>query len=233
VRLLDAAYKIACSTLDFPQHVVFLEFADSGFAWTSWHRAITFGGVRYEPRALDVLDLSENVLLKAPEAKVTVKSLNAREQANADANLFRGDRVAIVVAWVSGGALYATGYQATYKVDGEHAFDEGVDLRLQTSDAVEGLLVPLYTTAEVGCQNDFRRGRCWYRPSMVHGNPFPTTELANKCDKTLDGPLGCIAHFKEVSDLTGLTFIPGVAGKPMRIPMPYFAFPGSLPRYFA
>lgn len=231
MRLLEAAYKIAASIFGAPPtHLVLVSFESAGFYWTSWHRPVVWDGVTYSPRALNAEHLSENLLLRAPDGKMTVTSLDGVEQQHAADRLFRGDRVTLRFLWWDAGTFRDSGWRTTYRIDSEAVSGNAVVLRLLSSDAARGLQIPMYTTTEIGCQLDFRRGACWARPAMSEKGAFPQSELANKCDKTLDGPLGCLAHFNDVDDVTGAVFN-GTKGNRLRLPLPYRAFPGSLTRW--
>jgi hypothetical protein len=65
---------------------------------------------------------------------------------------------------------------------------------------------------------------------LTEGGSFPSDALATTCDKTVDGPLGCAAHFPEANDVDGAKF-DGAKGARLRLPLPYRAFPGSLIRW--
>lgn len=232
MRALEAAYIIAASVFGYPPtHVVVVKVHATGECWTTWHRAHDFDGDTYTPKTLNVEELSESMLLRVPTGRLTIASLEGVVQADAKAGIYRGSRVTIRFLWLYGDDFLPTGWGGTYRIDREQASGNDVTFFLCSSDAAVGVTAPLYTTTEAGCQADFRGRGCYYRPALTEGKPFPTTQLANECDKTLDTPLGCLSHFLDIEAAKGARYTGATGQQRMRLPVPFRAFPGSLVRW--
>lgn len=212
-----------------------VSFKSAGLRWTDFRSDVTFDGKAYSAKGIAIDDELETLDPVSPDATLRVTSLDATEQARFDANELRGDRVTLRRLWWSGTALADTGLVSYWRVDTTACAADAVELRLAAMDAVQGSSVPRYTTAASGCQWEFRRGGCWYRPPLVEGRPYPSgTSFAHytSCDRTLDGPNGCKRHFEDIGDLRGVPWTLAPGGTRRVLPKPYNAFPGGIRRVF-
>lgn len=192
-----------------------VSFDDLGVKLTNHYRAITYGGASYSAAVFVVKGLSENFVTETPAASIEITSLDDTWQARLKADSLRGTDVTISILIDVSGTWTATGWSQTLTCDSEAGDSKKVTIRLGSSDAVNGTEVPRRTTQEAGCQFDFQRRECPFRWRQG------MSEALRTCDKTLDGPLGCTAHFPDVT---------GADGVVRQVPLPYGGFIGNMAR---
>lgn len=200
------------TALESPKFAVLVAFDRTGVRYTNHRTAITYGGESYAPANLKVTGLSENVVAQAPAAAAEIGDFDNTDRARFFNDQFRGDVVTVTILYDSAGTWTATGLSWPWSCDSDATDSDMVSLRLASSDATAGTEVPRRTTQEAGCQFTFQGPLCPFR--MRAGMSAALT----RCDFSLEGPIGCKAHFPDVTE----------AGVTYEIPKPFGGFVGGI-----
>ena len=200
------------TALESPKFAVLVAFAATGVNYTNHRVAITYGGATYSPANIIVSGLSENFLAETPAASVGIGDLDNTDRARFFNDQFRGDVVTVTILYDSSGTWTATGCEWPWSCDSDSTDPINVTLRLASSDATAGTEVPRRTTQEAGCQFTFQGPLCPFR--MRTG----MSAALKQCDFSFEGPIGCKAHFPDVTE-GGVTYV---------IPKPFGGFIGGI-----
>lgn len=205
-RGLETAVKLLLNALALPSMVVTFEFETQGLRLTNWPRTITVGGKTYtgakasaDEFVITGKGFGENLRFEAVTAVIEIASLNGWAQAKFFNDVFREDTCVVTILYVSGSSFVSTGWATRYKCDAEECSADKVNIRLGSLDAVTGTEAPRRTTQADGCQSTFQvsdeTGGCPFRWSATAHSAALAT-----CDRTYDGPNGCVAHFPPLTD---------------------------------
>lgn len=232
-RGLTNAVKVLFSALDIPNVVVLVEFETLGLRLTNWPKDITFENAVYsgsgrttDPFSLAAEGLGENLNFESPQAVLTVASVDGWFQAHSLNDELRGDVCVITILYATAaGDFLASGWTTRFACDAEEGNEDEVRVRLSSLDVVSGIESPRRTVQTQGCQWNFQESDsisgCTFRydSTFFQGAPIHPARL-QECDRTLDGPKGCIEHFPDITDpVTGDT-VPRVK--------PFGAFAGNI-----
>lgn len=212
MRSVPAAVISLLQALTLPQFAVVAEFETESLRLTNRPGGLTFGGQTYTAAAMKVSGLGENYAAMAEGASLDIGSLDGSWQARFNADTLRGTTVTVRILVLSSGTWTDTTFRYTHTIDVDEMDDREIRMRLGSSDAVRGTSVPRRTTQEAGCQFDFTRRECWFRWRSG------MSAALKECDKTYEGPIGCKAHFPDVT-VEGVTYV---------VPKPYGGFLGGI-----
>lgn len=228
-RPITAGFEALLDLLEIPAIKVLVDVADTDDAWTDYAHPIVYGGTTYEPKPLVVTELGENLVLRSPVAEIRAISLDASEQTKFVANSFQGSLVTIRVVFLgSMGSFSDSGWVTTYKVDRDLSTPNEVRLKLASSDAAAGSLVPRLSTSTEGCRRRLGVLGCDFRPTGLASTA--DVRLRTMCDRTLLGELGCVKHYPDL-DENGSPWVEGTSTGTRYIqPKPFLAFPGAVGR---
>jgi phage-related protein len=212
MRSFSALIQAAVSVLQSPKFALLVQFHGLGLYVTNHRSAISYGGQSYDPASVILAGASENYVAEAPAAALTIQDLDGAWRGRFHLDSLRDEVVTLRILYDSSGTWTDTTWSMTIACDSDSADDKQVILRLASIDSVEGTEVPRRTTQEAGCQHDFQGPLCPFvwRSGM--------SAALKECDKSYDGPLGCKAHFPDVTE-AGFTFV---------IPKPFGGFLGGI-----
>lgn len=212
MRTIGATITSILAALASSKFAVLVSFQTLGVRYCNHSTAITFESAVYSPAVIVAKGVGENFKAEARIAELTLASLDRTQQERFFNDQFRGDTVTLRIVVRSAGTWEDTTFTYNLTVERDASGPNILTLRLASADAVNGSEIPTRTTQEAGCKWDFKGPRCPFRRAS-----FMSATL-DECDKTMDGPIGCRAHFPD--------FI--VSGQRYIQPKPFGGFIGGV-----
>lgn len=252
MRSISGALSAAIARRALPHLWFLVEFAEvystgtTPLRLTNFTRSFVWGAKSWTPLpGIEGKGFGESLRLEVPPAALRLPALDASMQARFLADEFRGTRVTVTMISQEPASSIVDAsqlWQTTYTIGPDAIDEDGVTLRLESADAVEGADVPRRQVSEQGCQEDYMRGGCPYRGHRVvastgqppvsgtGASPSMRTVVFESCSKQLQdvgtNP-GCRSHFPAVLNPDWVSG--GAAPRILKRPLPYSAWPGGVP----